>query len=122
MAGHIICFVSFRFVSFRFVSFRFDLFRFVSICFVSFRFVSFRFDLFRFVPFRFCFVSHFTGTLNCDVKQPIQQQQQYLLYIIRITDDGSIPEMRIWSILSIQSYSNGESVLAEVSFFADIYA
>ena len=50
MAGHIICFVSFRFVSFRFVSicfvsfrsvsFRFDLFRFVSICFVSFRFVS----------------------------------------------------------------------------------
>ena len=62
MAGHIICFVSFRFVSFRFVSFRFDLFRFVSICFVSFRFVSFRFDLFRFVPFRFCFVSHFTGT------------------------------------------------------------
>ena len=62
MAGHIICFVSFRFVLFRFVSFRFDLFRFVSICFVSFRFVSFRFDLFRFVPFRFCFVSHFTGT------------------------------------------------------------
>ena len=62
MAYHIICFVSFRFVSFRFVSFRFDLFRFVSICFVSFRFVSFRFDLFRFVPFRFCFVSHFTGT------------------------------------------------------------
>ena len=62
MACHIICFVSFRFVSFRFVSFRFDLFRFVSICFVSFRFVSFRFDLFRFVPFRFCFVSHFTGT------------------------------------------------------------
>ena len=56
MAGHIICFVSFRFVSFRFVSFRsvsfrFDLFRFVSICFVSFRFV-------------FCFVSHFTGTLQ----------------------------------------------------------
>ena len=53
----------FRFVLFRFVSFRFDLFRFVSICFVSFRSVSFRFDLFRFVPFRFCFVSHFTGTL-----------------------------------------------------------
>ena len=74
MAGHIICFVSFRFVSFRFVSFRFDLFRFVSICFVSFRFVSFRFDLFRFVSFRFCFVSHFTGTrwqegkqLSCEV-------------------------------------------------------
>ena len=44
-----ICFVSFCFVSFRFVSFRFDLFRFVSICFVS---------------FRFCFVSHFTGTLT----------------------------------------------------------
>ena len=62
----------FRFVSFRFVSFRFDLFRFVSICFVSFRSVSFRFDLFRFVPFRFCFVSHFTGTLECDVKQTIK--------------------------------------------------
>ena len=63
LAFHTTRFVSFRFVSFRFVSFRFDLFRFVSICFVSFRFVSFRFDLFRFVPFRFCFVSHFTGTL-----------------------------------------------------------
>ena len=62
LAVHTTRFVSFRFVSFRFVSFLFDLFRFVSICFVSFRFVSFRFDLFRFVPFRFCFVSHFTGT------------------------------------------------------------
>ena len=47
MAGHIICFVSFRFVSF---------------CFVSFRSVSFRFVSFHFDSFRFCFVSHFTGT------------------------------------------------------------
>ena len=87
MAGHIICFVSFRFVSFRFVSFRFDLFRFVSICFVSFRFVSFRFDLFRFVPFRFCFVSHFTGTRTFVVYQFMTSESWY--FYRKIVDIGN---------------------------------
>ena len=71
MAGHIICFVSFRFVSFRFVSFRFDLFRFVSICFVSFRFVSFRFDLFRFVSVSFRTLQGPVKLSICISKYPI---------------------------------------------------
>ena len=98
-------FVSICFVSFRSVSFRFDLFRFVSICFVSFRFVSFRFDLFRFVPFRFCFVSHFTGT------QFIDSQNFYIHFPYKLlctcmkavhwSDKLSLMCPRLWSLEDI---------------------
>jgi hypothetical protein len=56
------CMISFRFVSFLSLHI---LFRFVFqyTYFVSSRRVSFRCVSFHFVVFRFCFVSHFTGTL-----------------------------------------------------------
>ena len=67
------------FVLFRFVSFRFNLFRCGFIYFLFawfalnlFRFdlfclVSVCFDLFCFFPFRFSFVSHFTGTQTLSI-------------------------------------------------------
>ena len=35
---------------------------------------------------------------------------------LRITDEGSLPEMRIWSILLIKSDLNGVYIKVEVSF------
>ena len=42
-----------------------------------------------------------------------------LNYIVclRITEEGSVPEMRIWSILLIKSDLNGVYILVEVSFY-----
>ena len=36
--------------------------------FVSFRFYMFRFDMLRVVPVRFCFVSHFPGTMSKSIR------------------------------------------------------
>ena len=36
---------------------------------------------------------------------------------LKITDEGSIPEMRIWSILLVKSDLNGVYILVEVSFY-----
>ena len=40
-----------------------------------------------------------------------------LLFWLRITDEGSLPEMRIWSILLIKYELNGVYILVEVSFY-----
>ena len=39
----------------------------------------------------------------------------YFLWL-RNTDEGSVPEMRIWSISLIKSVLNGVNILVEVSF------
>ena len=41
---------------------------------------------------------------------------------LRITDEGSAPEMRIWSILLINLTKNGVYILVEVSFYITAYA
>ena len=131
---------SIQLVSFRFDMFRFVLFRFVSICFVSFRSVSFRFDLFRFVSicfvsFRFVsvsfrtlqgptiFVLKFIEIVIFGVYSPsllasicfgtfVTSLFNFFSYFVwlRITDDGSVLEMGIWSILlSLFSYCKSQA-------------
>ena len=48
------------------------------------------------IPFGFGFLGHFWDNTFQFLK---------LLFWLRITDEGSVPEMRIWSILLIQSDS-----------------
>ena len=39
---------------------------------------------------------------------------------LRITDEGSVPEITIWSILLIKSDKNDVYILIEVSFYISI--
>ena len=44
--------------------------------------------------------------------------QLFILHVwLRITDEGSVPEMRIWSISLIYSDKNGVYILVEVSIW-----
>ena len=46
------------------------------------------------------------------------QPLKLLSFWQRITDEGSVPQMRIWSILLIKSvYENGVNILVEVCFY-----
>ena len=42
---------------------------------------------------------------------------QIISSLLRMTDEGSVPEMRIWSKLLIKSDLNGVYILVEVSFY-----
>ena len=45
----------------------------------------------------------------------LQRTLNFIVWL-RITDEGSVPEMRILSIMLIKSYQNGVYILVEVSF------